>query len=1009
MMMDPCTLYAHRVVTGEEVAGPWVRAAARRHMRDMRDAHMRGLWFDIKAARKIWDFFEESLKLSEGQFDGKPFRLHPCQYFILGSLFGWQRKNEIGQTVRRFRRAYIEMVKCNGKAGCIKTPVATPDGWVMLGDLRPGDVVFDETGKPCNVTAVSGHMHDRPCYRVRFNDGSEIVADADHLWKTAALRTGLKRGPKAASAPRKGGYAIRTTAEIARTLTVGPSMSRHPQAKWNHRVDIAGVLELPDADLPISPYAFGAWLGDGNTDAPLLTLDYDDWQLIENIESEGVLCREMTPHRQSTAKVALGGPREWRTKLRNLGVLGKKFIPTLYLRASAGQRLALLQGLMDTDGTVAKNGQCELTLCSSGLADDAVELIASLGLKPTRNVSEAKLNGRVVGHRHRIQFWAYRDRPVFRLTRKAERLRAVPSTRSISQGRMIVACEPVPSVPVQCISVDSPSRMFLWGRTMIPTHNSPLVGGIGLFGMLNDNEPGAQIYSAGATRDQADILFQDAVKMAKQSPDCWELITPSGNAAILNLAAHDYPQNHAFFRPLSREKSRTGSGPRPHMALLDELHEHPDGGLLEMLERGFKFRRQPIMIMITNSGSDRKSVCWEEHQHAISVAVGDVEDDTLFSYVCALDEEDKPLEDESCWKKANPLLGVILTYEYLRGVVKQATDLPSKQNNILRLHFCVWTDAATAWLPRKKLEACEDPHMTLAEFEGKRCHAGLDLSATKDMTAKALLFDDGWKEVPVRDPKTKAIIPDRFARRPCYALFVTAYTPEETLAERAKADKTNYPLWVRQGHLVATPGPVIRLDMVAADLVEDSQRFDLVGVAYDQYLIRTFQKELDELGASHIVMHNHPQGISRREGSDLFMPQSVDTFENLVLEERIRIQVSPVLRSAIAGATFWQSAAGLKRFEKSKATARIDACVAAAMAIGLATLGVEDSTSVYDLLGETRSDRAAQYEAAIASAREIDYEALNDPKHPNHKLMLARLRRLEEADEDDERGWQRAS
>jgi phage terminase large subunit-like protein len=137
-----------------------------------------------------------------------------------------------------------------------------------------------------------------------------------------------------------------------------------------------------------------------------------------------------------------------------------------------------------------------------------------------------------------------------------------------------------------------------------------------------------------------------------------------------------------------------------------------------MLERGFKFRRQPLPAMITNSGSDRNSVCWEEHEHAVRVAagtrtpdeafayVGESIDDTTFSYVCALDPGDDPLKDPSCWIKANPLLGVILTEEYLAGVVAQARDMPGKLNTILRLHFCVWTDSAEAWIGREALERC---------------------------------------------------------------------------------------------------------------------------------------------------------------------------------------------------------------------------------------------------------------------------------------------------------------
>ena len=141
---------------------------------------------------------------------------------------------------------------------------------------------------------------------------------------------------------------------------------------------------------------------------------------------------------------------------------------------------------------------------------------------------------------------------------------------------------------------------------------SPLVGAIGLYGLASDGEAGAEIYSAGATKDQAAILFRDAVKMRNQSPALTKAITPSGGPGReFNLA---HLKSQSFFRPVSRETKKTGSGPRPHFALVDELHEHPDGGVIEILERGFKFRRQPLLVMITNSGTDRQSVCWEEQK-----------------------------------------------------------------------------------------------------------------------------------------------------------------------------------------------------------------------------------------------------------------------------------------------------------------------------------------------------------------------------------------------------------
>src|SRR5262245_6716217 len=124
---------------------------------------------------------------------------------------------------------------------------------------------------------------------------------------------------------------------------------------------------------------------------------------------------------------------------------------------------------------------------------------------------------------------------------------------------------------------------------------SPLAGGIGLYGMAADQEPGAQIYSAGSRKDQASILFQDAVKMARKAPPLRKRVKFSGeDPNVWNMAILSAPQSGAFFRPVSREVGKKGSGPRPHMALVDELHEHPDRTVMDMLERGFKFRRQPL-------------------------------------------------------------------------------------------------------------------------------------------------------------------------------------------------------------------------------------------------------------------------------------------------------------------------------------------------------------------------------------------------------------------------------
>lgn len=455
---------------------------------------------------------------------------------------------------------------------------------------------------------------------------------------------------------------------------------------------------------------------------------------------------------------------------------------------------------------------------------------------------------------------------------------------------------------------------------------SPMAGAIGLYGLVADGEAGAQIYAAGATKDQASILFRDAVSMADKAPALGpnRIRRSGGPGREYNLA---HLKSGSFFRPVSRETKKTGSGPRPHFALCDEVHEHPDGGVIEILERGFKFREQPLLVMITNSGADRKSICWQERKHAVAVAAGEVLDDTTFAYVCALDEGDDPLTDPSCWIKANPLLGVTITEDYLAIQVKQAKDIAAKANGIRRMHFCQWTDAKSAWISRAMWEAIEDPSLELEDFAGKRCWAGLDLSAKVDITAKALVFEDGRAE----DGKPK------------FAAFVHGYTPADTLRARAELDGAPYDLWVDAGYLTATPGKKTRLDFVAADLLQDADQFDLDFAAYDNYLIADFEAILGDMGAS-LPLLDHPQGWNKRkretedgEEIQLWMPGSVDELETLIMEKRIRVHMNPALRSAVSSATFDRSPADLRRFTKHKSTGRIDMAVALCMAVGAAT------------------------------------------------------------------------
>lgn len=478
---------------------------------------------------------------------------------------------------------------------------------------------------------------------------------------------------------------------------------------------------------------------------------------------------------------------------------------------------------------------------------------------------------------------------------------------------------------------------------------SPLAGGLGLMGLCADDEAGAQIYAAAAKKDQAGILFADAVKMVKQSPALARRLTFSGGEGNeYNIAHH---ASGSFFRPVSRDTGKTGSGPRPYFVLADEVHELPDRKILEMLERGFKFRRQPLLFMITNSGSDRNSVAWEEHEHAVKVAAGHTEavndptfigeplDDNTFSYVCALDDGDDPLEDPACWIKANPLLGVTITEQYLADVVKQAKQIPSTLNGILRLHFCVWTDAETAWMTRAMLEP------RLAEFEieehhGKDVSLGLDLSQNRDITAMAAVVETGTMAVEVTDKSGKTSI----VHKPTYDAWVEAWTPGDTVDARQLQDKLPYRAWIQGGYLHAPKGQTISYRHVAQTLAEYDKQFCIRMVAYDRYAFKKFEEDAADLGIS-VPYAEHPQGGLKRgkpieEGAEgLWMPNSVRLLEEAILEGRIRFRRSPVLVSAVMSAVIEEDKWNNRWLSKTRSTNKIDAAVALAMAIGAAHAG----------------------------------------------------------------------
>ncbi|RAH37419.1 terminase large subunit [Halomonas sp. SL1] len=438
---------------------------------------------------------------------------------------------------------------------------------------------------------------------------------------------------------------------------------------------------------------------------------------------------------------------------------------------------------------------------------------------------------------------------------------------------------------------------------------SPLAGGVGLYGLVADGEHRAEVYAAATKKDQAQILFRDAVAMVDQSPLLARSIAKSGSTGKeYNLAFH---KTASFFRTVSADDGQ--SGPRPHIALLDEIHEHKTAMVVEMMRAGTKSREQALIFMITNSGTDRLTVCWDYHDYADKVAAGVLEDDSFFGFVCGLDETDDPFDDEECWYKANPSLPYgIPGLKYLREQVTQARGMPSKEATVRRLNFCQWVQADNPAISRDAWLATQDADLDEALLAGRRCYAGLDLSSTQDLTALVLMFE------PTDDD-------------PVWRMRPWFWLPEEGLAKKAEQDRVPYLVWQKDGHLDTTPGRAINKRHVLHQLVDVAERFDLQGIGFDRWRIEDLTSLIDDEGLSLPPLSPVGQGFKD-------MAPAVDEFERRLVNAELRHQGHPVLTWCAANAIYSEDPAGNRKIDKKKATGRVDGIVAALMATAL-TLG----------------------------------------------------------------------
>jgi len=448
-----------------------------------------------------------------------------------------------------------------------------------------------------------------------------------------------------------------------------------------------------------------------------------------------------------------------------------------------------------------------------------------------------------------------------------------------------------------------------------------MAAGVGLYLLVADDEPGAEIYSAATKRDQARLSHGEATRMAKASPPIKRMVR------IFKDNIH-IPDTASKFEPLGADAD-TMDGLNVHGALVDEIHAHKTRDTWDLLETATGSRRQPLMFGISTSGFDRQSLFFSQHEYTEKVLSGIVEDDSWFGLIYTIDRRrdsdpegvvDDDWEDERNWIKANPNLGVCKKWDDMRRKARRAKEMPAALNAFLRLELDVWTQAETKWINLDHWRACGHTVDELG-LRGRTCYGGLDLSSNTDVSALVLVF-------PPAVPEDAYVVLCRF------------WIPEESMHERVRRDRVPYDAWVRQGFITATPGNVIDYDYILHQIGEDAETFDLVELAFDRWGATKIQTDLMEMGGPDFLVQ-FGQGFASMSGP-------MKELEKLILGHKLAHGGNPVLTWMADNLVAREDPAGNIKPDKEKSIERIDGMVALIMALDRALRHEPPKRSVYE-------------------------------------------------------------
>jgi phage terminase large subunit-like protein len=459
----------------------------------------------------------------------------------------------------------------------------------------------------------------------------------------------------------------------------------------------------------------------------------------------------------------------------------------------------------------------------------------------------------------------------------------------------------------KCIRRFKRSEVFV-GRK---NGKSTLASGIALYMMLLDGEFGPEVYTAAASQDQARIVFNDAATMVR-------------SGALKEIAeAYKYDirceYNNGVFKALAAE-AKNLDGKNPHCAVIDELHSARDSSVLDVLTSGLGARKQPLIFIISTAGFILDGVATDQWKYGENILLGIHDDDEYFAALYCIDDGDD-FSDRNVWIKANPCIGVSMSYEYLEAELKQALVINSAKANFLTKFCNIFVNSATSWLDFDKVQDCSFD-LDLKDYNNKKCYIGLDLAQKIDLTAISLVFPNKIGGVDV---------------------FSKAFIPEGALEQATKQQKMLYHKWHLKGDLVVTEGDVTDFEMIEEYILMYCQQFEVEFVCYDPW------------SATQLAMNLTKQNIPMLEVSQSMsnLSEPAKEFEKMILAKELKHDGNEVFMWCCMNSYVKADENGnIKvRKENAKSANKIDCVIACITALSAAVYGKEQEQSVYETRG----------------------------------------------------------